>query len=66
MWHIADKYSALPTLSEAWMHEDKSNLDRALAVTSSLSHQLIADIYVENRATRPMPIHSIPGLIDHH
>lgn len=65
-WHLGDEYSSLPTLSEAWMREDKSNLDRALAVQSSTSNQLFADLYIQNKATRPMPIHSIPGLIDHH
>jgi len=66
VWHLGDDYSILPTLSDNWMREDKSNVDRVLAVTSSVSNQLIADIYVMNKTTRVMPMHSIPGLIDHH
>nr|WNN13271.1 MAG: major capsid protein [Microviridae sp.] len=66
VWHLADDYSALPTLSDSWIREDKSNVDRVLAVTSSVSNQLFADIYIKNRTTRPMPMYSIPGLIDHH
>lgn len=66
VWHLADDYSALPTLSDSWIREDKTNVDRVLAVTSAVSNQLFADIYIKNRTTRPMPMYSIPGLIDHH
>ena len=66
VWHLADDYSSLPSLSDCWIREDKNTVDRVLAVKSSVSNQLFADIYVKNRATRPMPMYSIPGLIDHH
>lgn len=66
VWHLADDYSQRPTLSDSWIREDKTNIDRVLAVTSANSNQFFADIYVQNRATRPMPMYSIPGLIDHH
>ncbi len=66
VWHLADDYSQRPSLSDSWVREDKTNIDRVLAVTSSNSNQFFADIYVQNRATRPMPMYSIPGLIDHH
>lgn len=65
-WHLADDYDSLPALSDSWIREDKSNVDRVLAVTSSVSNQLFADLYIENTTTRPMPLYSIPGLIDHH
>lgn len=66
VWHLADDYSALPSLSDSWIREDKTNVDRVLAVTSTVSNQLFADVFVANRTTRPMPMYSIPGLIDHH
>lgn len=66
VWHLADEYTQLPKLSDAWIREDKSNVDRVLAVTSSVSNQMFADIYIQCKATRPMPVYSIPGLIDHH
>ena len=66
VWHLADDYEKRPSLSESWIREDKTNIDRVLAVTSSVSNQFFADIYIQNRATRPMPLYSIPGLIDHH
>ncbi len=66
VWHLADDYASRPSLSDSWIREDKSNIDRVLAVTSENSNQFFADIYVQNRATRPMPLYSVPGLIDHH
>ncbi len=66
VWHLADDYASRPTLSDSWIREDKTNIDRVLAVTSENSNQFFADIYVQNRATRPMPLYSVPGLIDHH
>lgn len=66
VWHLADDYDTLPSLSDSWIREDKANLDRVLAVASSVSNQFFADIYVKNYVTRPMPMYSVPGLIDHH
>lgn len=66
VWHLADEYTQLPSLSDSWIREDKSNVDRVLAVTSSVSNQMFADLYIQCEATRPMPVYSIPGLIDHH
>lgn len=61
-WHLADNYDSEPTLSESWLMEDKANVDRVLAVTSSVSNQFWADIAWKIRATRCMPMYSIPGL----
>lgn len=66
VWHLGDDYSALPSLSDSWIREDKTNVDRVLSVASSVTNQLFADVFVANRTTRPMPMYSIPGLIDHH
>lgn len=65
VWHLADDYTQLPALSDAWIREDKNTVDRVLAVTSQISNQLFMDCYVQNWTTRPMPMYSIPGLIDH-
>ena len=65
VWHLGDDYASLPALSDAWIREDKSNVDRVLAVKSTNSNQLFCDLYIQNQATRPMPMYSIPGLMDH-
>lgn len=61
-WHFADYYAQKPTLSSAWIQEDKTNVDRTLAVTSKVADQIFGDFYVKNLTTRVMPVHSIPGL----
>jgi hypothetical protein len=65
-WHLADDYSKLPSLSAEWIQEDSSTVNRVLAASDNLAAQFFADIYVKNLCTRPMPMYSIPGLIDHH
>ena len=64
-WHLADNYKEAPTLSDGWIREDKSNVDRVLAVSSANANQVFCDIYFNATWTRPMPMYSIPGLIDH-
>ena len=61
-WHYADKYSELPKLSGRWITENKTNIDRTLAVQSSNSHQFICNFYFDQTWTRPLPIYSVPGL----
>lgn len=65
VWHFADDYNALPKLGSAWIDEPYENVDRTIAVTSQLTHQFIGDFYFKCTYTRPMPVYSIPGLIDH-
>ena len=61
-WHFADYYATKPTLSSTWIQEDKTNVDRTLAVTSKVADQIFGDFYVKNLTTRVMPVHSLPGL----
>lgn len=66
VWHLADDYNSLPRLSNAWIKEDYKTVDRVLAVSSELANQLFADVYIKLNCVRPMPVFSVPGLIDHH
>lgn len=65
-WHFGDYYTQAPTFSDTWIREDKTNVDRTLAVTSSVSNQAFFDFWFDCKVTRCMPIYSVPGLIDHH
>ncbi len=65
VWHYADKYDSLPMLNDTWMRENKNNIDRTLAVQSSVEDQFVADFYFEVESTRPLPMYSIPGMLDH-
>ena len=62
-WHLADNYSARPYLSDEWIREDKSNVDRVLTVSSKVSNQILADFYIDNISTRPIPMYSIPATL---
>lgn len=63
--HLGDRYNALPRLSSDFIKEDKTNVDRVIAVTSSLTNQIRANFDIRIKATRPVPLYGIPGLIDH-
>lgn len=66
IWHLGDNYANAPILGNQFLSETKEYLDRALAVPSKTANQFIIDIYTENEMIRPMPVYSVPGLIDHH
>lgn len=68
-WHYADDFtgSAEKFVADAnFMSETKVNIDRTLAVSSSVEDQFLCDFGFHLTCTRPMPMYSIPGLIDHH
>jgi len=65
-YHYADYYSSTPTLSDTWLRDNsKDNIDRTIAVTSATADQIICDLAFHCKATRPMPVYSIPGMVDH-
>lgn len=63
-WHYGDNYKKLPSLSQAWMKEGDSEIQRTLAVDNE--PQFIMDTVIDNTSVRPMPMYSVPGLVDHH
>lgn len=64
-WTYTTDFTAIPVLNSDFMHQHRSNIDDTLVVTNS-DYQFICDFYIDNKAIRPMPLFSIPGLIDHH
>lgn len=66
-WTLCDSKPKVNVISSQFTDATKTNLERALAVSSEASGaQYIFDMYVKTKATLPMPLFSIPGLIDHH
>lgn len=64
-WHLAQRFTTPPVLGDTFIEENPP-LDRVLAVGSEANgQQLIVDAFFKTRATRPMPMYSVPGLIDH-
>lgn len=64
-WNLSDYYTEPPYLSDDWIRETPDNVDRVLAVSHNVANQFWVDILVHNKCTRPMPMYSVPGLIDH-
>lgn len=62
VWHYADYYREQPFLSADWLLENPSEIDRTLAVSSSLEDQFIADIAIHGDWFRVLPVYSVPGL----
>ena len=64
-WHFAQKFTALPTLNTTFI-QDTPPLSRALAVGAAANgQQFLFDSFISIQAARPMPLYSVPGLIDH-
>jgi hypothetical protein len=59
-WHYADNYENVPTLSQEWMNESKTEIARTLIVQDE--PQFFGAIRVMNKTTRCMPLYSVPGL----
>lgn len=59
-WHYADNYDMVPTLSQEWMNEGKTEIARTLIVQNE--PQFFGAIRVMNKTTRCMPLYSVPGL----
>lgn len=62
LWHLAQEFSALPVLNDEFI-EEQPPMDRVLAVTDEPN--FILDCYFSLNCVRPMPVYSVPGLIDH-
>lgn len=62
VWHLAQKFDSLPTLSDTWI-EDSPPVDRVIAVQNE--PQFLLDAYFKLKCTRPMPLYGVPGLVDH-
>jgi hypothetical protein len=66
-WHLAEKFAGLPALNSTFI-QDETNvvLQRALAAgASSNNQQLLCDFFFDEFVARPMPMYSVPGMIDH-
>lgn len=61
-WHLAQKFESLPTLSSQFI-QDNPPVERVVAVTSE--PQFLFDSYIRLKCARPMPVYSVPGLVDH-
>ena len=65
MWTYADDFEGtLVSATPDFMKETRDNVDRTLS--SEDTFQWLCDFYIDLEMVRPMPLFSIPGLVDHH
>jgi len=64
VWHLAQKFTTLPTLNSTFI-QDTPPVERIIATTEQTGRQFVLDCLFRNKAARPLPMYSVPGLVDH-
>lgn len=62
VWHLAQNFTSLPALNATFI-VDNPPIARVIAVPSQ--PHFLFDAYFRLHCARPMPVYSVPGLIDH-
>lgn len=62
IWHLAQDFSSLPVLNADFIEENPP-IKRILAVQNQ--PEFLVDVDIRLKCVRPMPVYSVPGLIDH-
>lgn len=62
VWHLAQKFDTLPKLNQDFIEENPP-IARVIAVQNE--PQFFADFWFDLKTSRPMPVYSVPGLVDH-
>lgn len=62
VWHLSQEFSAVPVLNDSFIRESVP-VDRIIAVPAE--PHFLMDAWINFKCTRPMPVYSVPGLIDH-
>lgn len=66
-WHSSQKFTALPTLAAAFITDDTNTVlaRNFSAGAAAAGQQFLCDFMFTGRVARPLPMHSVPGMIDH-
>lgn len=66
-WHLAQQFKTTPSLNSTFIGGRPliTVVDRVLAVTSDLGPQFLFDSWFKLHCARPLPVYSVPGLVDH-
>lgn len=62
VWHLAQDFEALPVLNDEFIQENPP-IERVLAVQNR--PQFLFNAHMVLKCVRPMPVYSVPGLVDH-
>ena len=64
-WTYTNDFATAPVLNSQFMIQSSDRVGQTL-YDQSTDQQYLIDIYFNLTCVRPMPVYSIPGLIDHH
>jgi hypothetical protein len=66
-WHSSQQFGSLPTLNATFITDDATTvLQRNFAAGAlSANQQLLVDMHFDFNVARPLPMYSVPGMIDH-
>lgn len=64
-WTYTNNFRDQPVLNGDFMEQSPNNVAQTLVDTTT-HDQYIIDLYYKCKCVRAMPVHSIPGLMDHH
>lgn len=62
VWHLSERFASLPALNQTFI---ESNTPMTRVIAAQQEAQFILDAYIDLKCARPMPVYSVPGLIDH-
>lgn len=62
IWHLSQDFGSRPVLNASFI-EDNPPIGRIIEVPSEPQFKM--DSYIQINHTRPMPVYSVPGMIDH-
>lgn len=62
-WHLAQQFSAPPTLSSAFIVDDPPMARVLAAGAEALNQQYLADILIQRTAVRPLPMFGTPATL---
>lgn len=66
-WHSSQQFTALPTLNSTFIQDSTyTTIERNLAGgAAAANQQFLCDFMFTGRVARPLPMFSVPGMIDH-
>lgn len=66
-WHSSQRFTGLPTLNSTFITDDTNTvLQRNFAGgAATQGQQFLCDFMFTGRVARPLPMHSVPGMMDH-
>lgn len=65
VWHLAQQFTSLPALNQNFI-ESNVPIARITSVNPEQESAFILDCHFVEKDARPMPLYSVPGLMDHY